>query len=193
MGRTGSVYTIMDWFPQIRSNIDLREELKALLYGRVDVVPQGRPMLLRRFTDTPCSCYDQLDGSPVTNCAYCEGEGFIFADTIETMILFPGVAPIYKAGYLGTGRFPFDAIGFEDPSKATAYCEYSVFLNYERYNLPANKRPDKMYELKVDESGTIVYPLVRTAKWKILSVTPMHGDFGRVEYFVLGLDKEYLG
>ena len=37
-----------------------------------------------------------------------------------------------------------------------------------------------------DSSGRFT----RTAKWKVLSVVPTHGDNGRIEMFELGLEKE---
>jgi hypothetical protein len=62
--------------------------------------------------------------------------------------------------------------------------------------LPAHRGPpldpsyDKLYELKVDDDGTLVQPVMRTAKWKMRSVTPHRGDNGRIELFEIGLEKE---
>jgi hypothetical protein len=51
--------------------------------------------------------------------------------------------------------------------------------------------------VKVDSNGNAVWNLIarqpiRTAKWKILSVTPISGDGGRVEYFEVGCEKEVI-
>ena len=83
-------------------------------------------------------------------------------------------------------------MGYTDESRSVAWCSSSVFPNYERYMKPEHPAFDKMYELKVNDAGELVYPLVRTAKWKIKSVTPHRASNGRVEYFECGLEKESL-
>ena len=180
----------MKFFPDPQ-NIDMREEFAAILYGREDVTQQGRLVIHRRILDETClACWDpNTDGSRRPSCSYCQGEGRMFRERKETMVLFPGVAPVYKPGILGTGQYPQSDYGYTDPNRATAYCEYSVFPDYERYTLQQHKSYDKLYELKVNPNGSAILPLIRTAKWKILGVTPIHGDFGRVEYFELGLEK----
>lgn len=175
-------------------NIDLREELAALLYGRADLTPQGRPFILRQMTDTRCVCWDPSSGGSKTpNCRYCDGETYYWTETEFTMWMAQGVAPIYKPGFLASGQYPQAGLGYTDPNRGTAYCEYNVFPNYERYTLPTNSAPDKLYALKVANDGSRVIPGVRISKWKILNVTPLHGDFGRIEFFELSLDKEIIG
>lgn len=175
-------------------NIDLREEFHALLFGRVDFIAQGRPFILRQMTDTHCVCFDEVSGgSKFPNCRYCNGEAYYWTETEYTMWLAQGVAPIYKPGFLASGQYPMAAIGYTDPNRATCYCEYNVFPNYERYTLPANQNLDKLYALKVNDDGSKHVPDVRLSKWKILNVVPLHGDFGRVEFFELSLAKEIVG
>lgn len=182
----------MDFYGDI-SNIDLREELAALLYGRVDMVPQGRPFILRKMTTTKCACWDNTSGGSKTpDCVYCGGEGYLWTETPFTMWMASGVAPIYKPGFLASGQYPQAQMGYTDPNRATVYCEYNVFPDYERYTLPDNPAPDKLYSLKIDAHGNAVTPPIRTAKWKILNVTPLHGDFGRVEFFELSCAKEII-
>jgi hypothetical protein len=180
------------YYPET-SNIDLREELHAIIHGRADMVPQGREFLLRRMTDTPCACYDETDGGGDQNCPYCLGEGWQFTESLETLVLFSGVPPLYKGGYLGTGQFPILPYGYGDPSKAVAYAEYDMFPDYERYTSQKKKVLDKLYELKVDDRGRTVYPLVRAGKWKVVDLSPVHGDHGRIEYFTISLDREFAG
>jgi hypothetical protein len=180
----------MDFFPD-SPNIDLREEMHALLFGRLDLLPQGRPFILRRMTDTKCVCWDlSSGGSKTPNCKYCGGEGYYWTETEFTMWMAQGVAPVYKPGFLANGQYPQEQIGYTDPNRATCYCEYTIFPDYERYTLPTNPSPDKIYALKVDANGNKQIPIVRTGKWKILNVVPLHGDFGRVEFFELTAEKE---
>lgn len=183
----------MDFFaPGNATNIDLREEMHAVLFGSLDLTSQGKQVLVRRLSDTPCAvCWDPLSaGSRRPDCPYCDGEGYQFTEDIQTMFIARGAAPIYKPGILATGQPLQSMYGYTDPNKATAYCEYYVFPDYERYTLPQHHSYDRMYELKVDLEGNTIYPVIHAAKWKMLSVTPIFGDYGRVEYLELGLEKD---
>jgi hypothetical protein len=74
-----------------------------------------------------------------------------------------------KPGNLATGQYPQADTGYLASDRATVFCEYSVFPNYERYTNDQQSRYDMLYELKVAASGRTVSPLVRTAKWEILT------------------------
>lgn len=174
-------------------NIDLREEMHAILFGRVDILPQGRPFILRRMTDVHCVCWDPVSGGSKTpDCRYCGGEQYYWTETPFTMWMAQGVAPVYKPGFLANGQYPQSQLGYTDPNRGTCYCEWTVFPDYERYTLPSNPAPDKLYSLKVNADGSEQFPNVRDSKWKIMNVVPLHGDFGRVEFFELTLEKEII-
>lgn len=187
----------MDFYSD-QGGIDLREELSALLRGRVDVVPQGREVILRRITDDRCpACWDKVSGGTTRQmCKYCQGEGFLWRETRELVYMVRGVAPIYKPGNLGTGKYPQAGYGYVDPNRGTCYIEAvtpegrSLFPDYERYTLPSHDSYDTLFELKADDEGGTAQPLIRVAKWKVLTLVPYHGDFGRVEFFELGLEKQ---
>jgi hypothetical protein len=175
------------------TNIDLREELEAVLRGRVDVVGQGRNFILRKLTDDRCVCFDATSGGARRDCSYCQGEGYLWRETMEFMYLAQGVAPVYKPGFLANGQYPQNDYGYTDPYRATGYCGHYVFPDYERYTFERNSSPDKLYDLKVDDEGNLFYPITKVAKWKILNLTPLHGDFGRIEFFELSLERETIG
>lgn len=185
----------MDFFNSTATSIDMRDEIHRIIFGDIGVTGQGRTVILRRMTDQRCQgCFDDVQGgSTRPNCPYCKGEGYMFRETKEIMVIFAGVAPVYKPGILGTGQYPQTSYGYTDPNRSTAYCEFSVFPDYERYTFQTHTNYDKLYDLKVDDDGNLYHPLVRAAKWKILSVTPIHGDNGRVEFFELGMEKENVG
>jgi hypothetical protein len=42
----------------------------------------------------------------------------------------------------------------------------------------------------VDDNGVLVQPVIRTAKWKMRSVTPHRGDDSKIVYHEIGLVKE---
>lgn len=178
------------------TGISMRDEMHNVIFGSQDVPAQGQPVILREFNDITCpGCWDaNQGGSRRLNCTYCQGEGYQFTERMVTMALFAGVAPVYKPSILGTGQYPLTDYGNSDPNRYTGYCEWNVYPNYERYTLPQTKTPDKMYQVKVDGSGNVVYGAnkqpIRSAKWKIFAPIPIFGDQGRVEYFELGLIKE---
>ena len=78
----------MKFFPDLQ-NIDMREELAAILYGREDVTQQGRLVIHRRILDETCpACWDpNTMGSRRPNCSYCQGESRMFRERKETMVL----------------------------------------------------------------------------------------------------------
>jgi hypothetical protein len=181
------------------SNTDLRMAMHTTIFGSATFIGQGRPFVLRELTNTVCTaCWSKNDGnSSVSNCIYCDGEGYQFTERVITAILTAGIAPVYKAGVFGTGQYPEAAYGATDPTKATIYCEWNIFPNYEKYTLPSFDEPDKMFEIKVDPNGRPMYDPtsrqpIRIGKWKLLSVTPLFGDYGRVEYFELSCEKSII-
>ena len=181
-----------------QSSTDMRVEMHNVLFGSPDVPPQGRWFILRELTDTTCTaCWSPDGGTHRANCPYCDGEGYQFRERMIVMALFYGVAPVYKPSVLGTGQYPAAQWGYTDPDRATAYAEWSTWPNYERYTLPDNSAPDKLFEVKTDSNGQAMRDIakkspIRVAKWKMLSITPITGDGGRVEYFEIGLDKEVI-
>jgi hypothetical protein len=183
----------MDFYGEI-ANIDLREQLHGVLFGTYDDLPQGIPVILRQLSDTFCSCWDPIAGGSRGHCPYCLGEGYQFTESYQTMKIFAGVAPIYKPGFLQSGDYPINQTGYMDPNRGTAYCEYNVFPNWELALHGDKKAFDKLYELKTDDLGNIESDTasqpVRAVKWRILNVTPLRGDHGRVELFELALEKD---
>jgi hypothetical protein len=95
------------------------------------------------------------------------------------------VAPVYKPGVLATGQYPMAGMGYTDTQRATGYIEVfredgsEIYPNYDRYTIQTAKNYDKLYELKVDPNGEPVFGpngYIRSAKWKVLSLVPWHGD-----------------
>lgn len=177
--------------------INMRDEMHKVIFGSIDVPAQGQMVILREFNDMTCpACWSEDGGGTKDiNCTYCMGEGYQFTERIVTMALFAGVAPVYKPSILGTGQYPLSGYGDTDPNRYTGYTEWTTWPNFERYTLPQNQTPNKLYQIKVDGNGRPVFDSqsgqpVRAAKWKILSVTPIRGDNSQVSYFELGLIKE---
>jgi hypothetical protein len=192
----GNQTTVVNGGTNFARLIDMRQQIHNVIFGSVDVPAQGQPIILREFNDVQCpGCWNKdQGGTNRPNCAYCQGEGYQFTERMITGVLFAGVAPVYKPAILGSGQYPLSDYGDTDPNRYTGYVEWNIYPNYDRYTLPQNLTPNKLYQVKVDSLGRATYGTdgrpVRAAKWKILSVTPIRGDQGRVEYFELGLIKE---
>jgi hypothetical protein len=182
----------MDEFFPVLSNIDGRNEFERLIYGDVGVVRIGRPVILRRLSNRHCACWDGLTGGPVNYCSYCKGEGYEFTEETDMMFVTDGVTPMYKAGVFGGGQYPLDRWGQSDASKATAFCSWKLFQDYERYTFKTQKRYDKLLLLKVDGEGEQVFPQIITEQFKIINVVPRFGEMGKVEFIELNMEKEDL-
>lgn len=181
----------MKYFPDPQG-IDLRDEMAEIIYGGAFQPGVGRPVIVRRLTDKHCGCWDGLSGSANPRCPACQGEGYQFRETQHLMYIARNFGTVLGSSTPITQQNQLAPAGITDSQRAVAYAEYDVFPDYERYTRPSHRAMDKLYELKVTAEGDLYHPIVRTAKWKIRSVTPQHGDFGRVEYLELGLDAENL-
>jgi hypothetical protein len=174
-----------------RSSVfDLRQELSDLLYGDKDNPGIGQSVVIRRLFDRHCVCWDGLRGSPDPSCRYCDGEGFTFVETLNTAYLARNFGSVLNPATVISRQESVADYGLTDENRALGFCQYDVFPNYERYLRPDHPAFDKLYELKVDSTGLLIRPVIRTVKWKMLSVTPHRGDDGSISLFELGLQKE---
>jgi hypothetical protein len=178
-----------DFYPRAQT-FDLRDELHGLLHGDFTQPGVGRPLLIRRIQDRRCICFKDLTGSPLPGCGLCKGEGYLWTEAVHTGYIGKNLGSVLGATTVIANQNALAPWGFADENKALAYFEYDVFPNYERYLRPEHPTCDKLFELKVDEEGGLVTPYIRTAKWKMKSVTPHYGDFGAIQFFEVGLEKE---
>lgn len=178
-----------DFYPEAKT-FDLRDEFRGLLYG--DFIQQGigQKVLIRRIYDQKCVCFNQSSGSANPSCVRCQGEGYLWTETLETGYIGKNIGSVLSGASSIPNQNQTAAWGTADENRALGYFEHSAFPNYERYMRPDHPTYDKIYELKVDDDGEMIQPPVRTAKWKIRSLTPHRGDAGRVEFVECGLDKE---
>jgi hypothetical protein len=155
------------------------------LFGAGGVAGIGRPVLIRRISDRACACVVERGSAAAPRlprgglamggnaCFGLPGQNWGTALNANVISRQNFLAPY---GYTDENR----ALGFAEPA----------YSNYERYLRPDHPTCDRLYELKVDPAGRLVRPVVRAAKWNMRSVTPHHGDYGRVELFELGLEKQ---
>lgn len=179
----------MNFYPDPQT-FSLRDELHGLFHGTVAEPGIGRPLVVRRLRDEKCGCWNKVSGSPIPGCRYCKGEGYVWTETMNIGYMAKNFGGVLNPSTVISNQNALAAFGVADENRALVYFEYMVFPNYERYLKPQHPSWDSLFEVKVDDDGRPLYPLIRTAKWKIKSVTPHHGDRGAVDYFECGVEKE---
>lgn len=172
--------------------LDLRDELHILLFGGGDNPGIAQAVLIRRLLDQHCACWDGISGSPTPSCVYCQGEGYLFVETLNGVYIARNFGSVLNPASVINRQEFLAQYGLTDENRALCIAEHDCFPNYERYLKPEHPSYDKLYELKVDDDGVLVQPVVRTAKWKLRSVTPHRGDGSQITYFEVGCEKENL-
>jgi hypothetical protein len=181
--------TPLDPYPE-QHHIDLRDEFHKIIYGDYITPAQGRPILIRSFSETKCTCYDKNTGSPDPFCPYCDGEGYLFTEFLTYAYFARNFGSVQNPATVISQDNFLSSYGYSDGQRALAFVEWLTFPDYEKYTLPKSQIYDKLFEMKVNPNGSLLYPNTKVAKWKMRAVTPHHGDGGRIEYFELGLEKE---
>jgi hypothetical protein len=179
------------WY-QSNQVLNLRDELDDLFNGNQDNPGIAQYVLIRRLLDQNCVCWDGTTGSPQPECKYCQGEGFLFVETLNLVYIARNFGSVLNPASVINRQEFLSQYGQTDENRALGFAQYDCFPNYERYLKPEHPSYDKLYELKVDDDGSLVQPVVRTAKWKMRSVTPHRGDNSAIIYHELGLEKENL-
>jgi hypothetical protein len=150
--------------------LNLREELRRLLYGAADEEAKGRVGLLRKIRlDTAgeplrCPCRDKLtDESDLDYyCRSCLGQGW-FWDEIKIVY------------YRNDDSFR------KVQGKNQEYEGDDFFVGYSQ----AITTRDLIVVTQLDEDGNIVVPVVRECIFKIVSADPFRADHGRIEFWRL--------
>lgn len=155
--------------------IDLRRELKRLLYGSSEEVPKGRIGLLRRMrTDSNgdlmrCECRDVLTDEQDMDsyCPHCLGHGYYWTE--------------YPITY------------FRDDSSFRKiegyYKEFEGDVFYVEYNV-AVQPEDYIITIKLNAEGNAIIPIERDKFFKVLSPDPFRSDNGRIEFWGIRAKEE---
>lgn len=175
-------------YPEM-TGFDLREEFTWLLLGNFESPGVGRPALYRKLTNTRCTCFIVLTGSPDPNCIYCNGEGYLFTEEVKIVYFAKNFGSVLAGATQISQQSQVASYGVTDANRALAFMFWYDVPDYERYAIPNRPAPDKLFGLKVDDNGQLFEPLTRTEEWRIRSLTAHHGDNGRIEYFELGIEK----
>lgn len=150
--------------------LDLREELRRLLYGADDEVAKGRVGLLRIMRRdsngvlTRCPCRDKVTDEPDRDyfCKYCYAMGYLWDE--------------YKIVYHKNDE-SFRRVGEveQDFTSEVFYLEY--------YNVILPK--DVLVEVVLDSEGRPVQPVTRSRFYQIVDPVCFRADDGRIEFWRL--------
>ena len=175
-------------YPQMTA-FDMREQFQWIMEGDFEHPGVARPAVYRKLSNTPCTCFDTLAGSPDPNCSYCKGEGYLFTEAVKHVYFAKNFGSVIGSSTQITQQSQLASFGVVDSDRCIAFMFWYDVPDYERYSIPTRPAPDKLFELKVDELGQMFEPITRTEEWRVRSLVAHHGDNGRVEFFELGLEK----
>lgn len=155
---------------------DLRTEFEHLIDGHGAFDGIGQILVLRKLSDSFCVCYDRVEGSS-SDCKYCKGESYSWEETYHrayfTQTFGRGLAGVRQQHVL-------EPPGYMDEGKALVYMKVSA----------APKAGDKIFRVRLNEEGSIYYPIERTEKWKITAVEDKRYDKARLAYYICLCERE---
>jgi hypothetical protein len=175
-------------YPEM-TTFDLREWFEWVMLGNFEDPGIARPAIYRKLTNTQCTCFDKLTGSPDPNCVYCQGEGYLFTEQQVMVYFAKNFGSVLGSSTQIGQQSQLTGYGVSDDNRALGFMFWYDIPDYERYSIPTRPAPDKLFELKTGPDGGLDPNIIRTEDWRIRSLTAHHGDNSRVEYFELGLEK----
>ena len=167
----------------VQGEIDLRSEFENTIYGSLNEVAKGLPLVIRRLrrdpitlARTPCPCTDNLTGEPDrdTVCVYCLGEGYFWDEEIWQgyKVTAGSETSLARRTYHGeAGRIIDDTYRFYFPYNANII------------------KGDKIIELILDVEGNIARPMRRLVNWDPNSIEEKRLDNGRIEFFIVSCSQ----
>ena len=155
---------------------DLQTEFNRLIdgYGANDGI--GQILVLRALSSSFCVCYDRTQGSS-SDCKYCKGESYTWTETYHrayfTRTFGRGITGIQQHSILAPP-------GYMDEGKALVYMKASA----------APSAGDKIFRVRLNDEGSIYYPIERIEKWKIVAVEDKRYDRARLAYYICLCERE---
>jgi len=177
-----------DMYPEMEA-FDMREQFDYIMNGTYEEPGIARGIIYRKLSNTQCKCYQQLGGSPDPNCTYCLGEGYLFTEEQKMAYLAKNFGSVLGSATQIQQQSQLSEYGYSDSNRCLCFMFWYDILDYERYAIPTRPSPDKIFELKTLDDGTVDPNLIRITEWRVRDMTDHHGANGRVEYFELGLEK----
>jgi hypothetical protein len=171
---------ILELYPNVRTEIDLRDELAQTINGSDYEISKGQLYILRRMrrvpdTDAliPCSCFNPQtkEGSSDVFCPYCHGEGHLWDEE-----WFNGIRIRNRRAMVGKNDSIDQAIaGYLYPELAYIYTAYDL--------CPTTH--DRVIMAQMDVEGYTQWPVKIAHYYYIEKPDHKRSDEGRLEYWRL--------
>jgi hypothetical protein len=163
-----STYSSSDY-----GEIDLREEFDQLIYGDENELRHGHLVVVRHLrrdasgAPIDCSCRTEIARESEVDCAYCQGEGYLWDEQ----------------WYMAYSQYTGADGGLANRGKwmppGEIRVDFKIF--YFRYDTQI-RYGDKIVEMKLDDEGAVVVPYIRESIYKPQTINRYRSDNGRVEY-----------
>jgi len=160
----------------VNNPADLRTEFDHLIdgYGGFDGI--GQILVLRKMSSDFCVCYDTVQGSS-SDCKYCNGESYTWAETYHRAYF----TQTFGRGITGAReQSVLEPPGYMDEGKALVYMKISA--------IP--KPGDKIFRVRLNDAGSLYYPIERIEKWKINAIEDKRYDRARLAYYICLCERE---
>jgi hypothetical protein len=163
------------------AEIDLRAELDELFFGYKSGIRHGYPCLIRHLrrdaNNKPiaCTCLNSLTREADPDCSYCYGEGYLFDEEWHWTYSTYGGADgglINRNTWMPPGAVRVDFKVF--------YFRYDTSIFYG----------DKVVEVKMDEEGNILQPVVRSIIYSPQTINKLRADNSRIEFITVYCREE---
>ena len=160
----------------VNSPADLRTEFEHLIdgYGSFDGI--GQILVLRKMDTTFCVCYDRVQGSS-HDCKWCSGESYTWVETYHRAYF----TQTFGRGITGVRQeLMLEPPGYMDEGKALTYMKVSA----------APSPGDKIFRIRLNDVGSVYYPVDRIEKWKITGIEDKRYDKARLAYYICLCERE---
>jgi hypothetical protein len=156
--------------------VDLKTEFDQLIDGADAFDGIGQIIVLRSMSSDFCVCYDEVQGSS-SDCKYCLGESYSWTETYHrayfTQTFGRGITGVRQEHVL-------EPPGYFDEGKALVYMKVSA----------GPVAGDKIHRVRLNDEGSVYYPIERIEKWKITAVEDKRYDRARLAYYICLCERE---
>jgi hypothetical protein len=160
----------------VNNPADLKTEFDRLIDGYAGFEGIGQILALRKLNSDFCVCYDAVQGSS-SDCKYCKGESYTWTESYHrayfTQTFGRGITGVRQQSIL-------EPPGYMDEGKALVYMKTSA----------APSAGDKIFRVRLNDAGSLYYPIERIEKWKIVAVEDKRYDRARLAYYICLCERE---
>ena len=158
------------------SPADLKLEFERLINGHGSFEGVGQIHVFRSLTKEFCVCWDAVQGSS-SDCKFCLGESYVWTEAYHRAYF----TQTFGRSITGTRQSHIlEPMGYLDEGKANVYAMASA----------APKVGDSIFRVRLNDAGSLYYPIERIEKWRITGVENKRYDRGKLAYYICLCERE---